>query len=279
MARWATLLEDRRTERPVMLIDTGDFCSVGKIRDKEIKDRYFFEALEMLRYDALGVAENEILSGRKNLEEKAKRLPLVSANILDKKSGEPVFDRYLIKRAGGGGFLFFRTGGIKVGFFSVAAPDLIYGADRLVRDYYEVIDPRIAALDAVTRLREKGCNVIVALSHQEWDRSVELARAVPGVDIIVASHSSLERARSEEINGVLVAAPGVSRTSFTELEVAWSPDDTRLELTDWGEELLKITDHPEFAELEKKFKAETKQTGEIQKIRQYETKKARHISR
>ena len=252
-----------------MLVDTGDFCEVGRIKNKEIKERYFFEAVEMLRYDAMGVAENEILFGRKDLEERIKKygLPATSANILDKQTGEPIAERYIIKRVGGRSFLFFHSGGIKVGVFSVADPGLVYGADRVVRNYYEVVDPRIAALDAVTKLREAGCDCIVALSHQELSLSMELAREVPGIDIVVASHSSLEQSRSIEVDGTLVVATGRSKTAFTEIEVAWSPDGTVLELKDWGTELLEVEDQPDFAELEKKFLKETNQTGEIQEIK------------
>lgn len=269
MARWATLIEERRRERPVMLIDAGDFCSARKKRNKEIDDRYFFEALEMLGYEALGAAENEILFGRENLREMIEDhgLAVVSANILDRKTGEPAFERYVIRQIGGSRFLFFRWGGIKVGFFSVSDPDLVYGADRLVKDYYEVIDPRIAALDAVTELRQRGCDVIVASSHQEWDRSVEFAREVPGINIVIASHSSQQRARSTDVEGALVVAPGVNRTSFTELEATWSPDGTGVELIDWQEKLLEVADHPDFAELEKKYTNETRDMERPDRIR------------
>jgi 2',3'-cyclic-nucleotide 2'-phosphodiesterase (5'-nucleotidase family) len=269
MARWATLLENRRREKPVMLIDAGDFCAVGKVRDQEIKNKYFFEALEMLRYDVLAVAENEILFGRRNLEGTAKvrKLQLVSANILDRKSHEPIFDRYIIKRAGGGRFLFFRSGGVKVGVFSVANPELVYGADRLVKDHYEIIDPRIAALDVVTDLREKGCDIIVALSHQEWDLSVEFAREIPGVDIVVASHSSMTMSMSAEIDGTLVVAPGMGTTSFTEIEVTWRAGDTRMIMIDRGKELLEMKDHPEFVEIEERYNKETGKSGDIREIK------------
>jgi len=269
MARWATLLENRRREKPVILIDAGDFCAVGKLRNQEIKDKYFFEALEMLHYDALAVTENEILFGRRNLEGTAKerKLRLVSANILDRKSGKSIFDRHVALRVGGGGFLFFRSGGVKVGVFSVADPELLYGADRLVKNYYEIIDPRIAALDAVTDLREKGCDIIVALSHQEWDRSAEIAREIPGVDIVVASHSSMVMAISEEIDGVLVVAPGMGTTSFTEIEVAWRAGDTRMTVIDRGKELLEMKDHPEFVEIEERYNKETGKSGDIKEIK------------
>lgn len=269
MARWAALIEMRRSERPVMLVDAGDFCAIGKLKHQEARDRYFFEAVEKLEYDALAVAENEILFGRRNLEKIVgkRKLQLISANILDKKSGKFLFDRTLVRRVGGGGFMFFRSGGVKVGLFSIADPELLYGADRLVRDYYEVVDPRIAALEAVSDLREMGCDMIIALSHQNWDLSMELAREIPGLDIIVTSHSSMAQARSEEIGGVLVVAPGVNRTSFTEIEVSWERGDSRISMIEHGKELLGAPDHPEFADIEKRYVKETGDTGEVRVIK------------
>ena len=269
MARWAALLEKRRDERPVMLVDAGDFCAVGKMRDQETKDRYFFEAVEKLDYDALAVAENEILFGRQKLLERAgeNHLPLLSSNILDRESGKHIFDRTLVSSVGGSGFLFFRRGGVKVGLFSVADPRIIYGADRLVEKYYEVVDPRIAALDAVTDLRKRGCEIIIALSHQEWDLSADFAREVGGIDIVVVSHSSMAQAKSELIGDVLLVAPGSSRTSFTEIEVSWGEEGVRTGMIDHGKELLGMKGHPEFAEIEKRYVEETGDTGEIKEIK------------
>lgn len=268
MARWAALLEKRRSEKPVMLLDAGDFCAVGKLRNQEIKNDYFFEAVRKIGYDALAVAENEILLGRKNLRKRANEgdLPLVSANILDRKSGKHLFDRNLVRRVGGSGFLFFRSGGIKVGIFSIADPELLYGADRLVKDYYEIIDPRIAALEAVSALEAQGCDMIVALSHMGWDLSAELAEEIPGLDIVVTSHSSMTEARFEDLDGVLIVAPGISRTSFTEIEVSWEMDGTTITVVDRGKDLLGAADHPEFAEIEKRYVEETGDTGEVREI-------------
>ena len=269
MARWAALLENKRDERPVVLIDAGDFCEIAKLRKNEIKEEYFFKALGMLGYDAFGVGENEIVFGRKNLEKAARKsgLDLLSANILDRQTNKPVFARHLVRGVGAGGFLFMRSGGVKVGIFSVADPELLYRADRLVKNYYEITDPRIAALGAVSDLREEGCDIIVALSHQEWNKSIALAHEIPGIDIVVTSHSSMIRARSEEIEGVLVVAPGNKTTSFTEIDVSWSEGETLTSVKDWGEELLKSKDHPEFLELEEKFKKATGKTGEIKQIK------------
>jgi 2',3'-cyclic-nucleotide 2'-phosphodiesterase (5'-nucleotidase family) len=261
MARWAALIENRRNERPALLVDAGDFCPINDKRDQELANKYFFEALKKLRYDALAVGEKEILFGRSKLLEAADRqkLALVSANVRDKETGRPLTTPNTVKVVGGKRRFFRTVGGIKVGIFSVASPDLLYAPDRFVQKYYDVVDPRIAALEAVSELRAKGCDVIVALSHQDWNESVELARTVPGLDIVVSSHGSRMKTVSERIGSALVVGTGDNNTSFTEIEVAWEDGRTEAVAVDQGEVLRKIEDHPDFLELEKAFRAEIRE--------------------
>jgi 2',3'-cyclic-nucleotide 2'-phosphodiesterase (5'-nucleotidase family) len=259
MARWATLIEGRRKERPVLLVDAGDFCATKKQRDKEIKDRYFFDALYTLDYDALAIGEQEILFGRRNLLETAEQqeLPLTSANIFDRKTKKRIADPYIIKNVGGKKFLFMTIGGVKVGIFSVADSSLVYAADRLVREYYEVTDPRSAALEAVGELRRKGCDLVIALSHQDPDESAKLTRAVPGIDIVISSHRVGMKTAWENISGTIMIQTGVPERSFTEIEVSWNDYRPKITVFERGDVMGILQDHPYFAELEKSYKEET----------------------
>ena len=98
MARWAALIHKRRGERPVLLVDAGDFCSSWRVKYQEIKDRYFFDGMERLGYDAIAVGQTDIKYGRKKLLEARKRgdLPLVSSNIIDRRGGGHLVDPYTI---------------------------------------------------------------------------------------------------------------------------------------------------------------------------------------
>lgn len=257
MARWATLIEERRRERPVLLLDTGNFCAGQRAKNRDVRDRFFFEAMKLLRYDALAVGENEILFGKKRLLETAKRsgLELVAANIIEKESREPLVAPYTIKEIGGTNLLFMRIGAVKVGIFSVVQPSKVYSADRLTRDCYEIEDPQMAAFRTASELREKGCDLVVALSHQVWHRSKQLAEKVPGIDLIVSSHRIDVNTHSKILGGTLLVGPGAKNTSFTEILV--DRIDGRWELTavDRGDELLQLDDHPDFRRIKVEYKS------------------------
>jgi 5'-nucleotidase/UDP-sugar diphosphatase len=252
------LIENRRDERPVLMIDAGDFCSTGIQRDKELTNKYFFQAMKELRYDALVIGEKEILFGKRNLLETARRskLPLVSSNILDKKTKRQIGAPHIVRTIGGTRLVFKTVGGVKVGIFGVTAPDLVYATDRLAREYYEVIDPRIAALEAVSQLRGKGCEVIIALSHQPWEESTGLAREVDGIDVVVSSHGGGLKTLSDRLGTALIVQTGDNTRSFTEIEVGWRNGRPEAVAVDRGDTLLKLEDHPDFAEIEREFQRE-----------------------
>lgn len=257
MARWATLIEQRRDERPVLLVDTGNFCARKRLKNQDVQDRFFFEAMKLLRYDALAVGENEILFGKKRLLETSRRngFELVAANIIEKKSQTLLAAPYVIKEIGGTNLLFTRIGALKVGIFSVVQPSLVYSADRLTRDYYEIEDPRMAALRTASELRKKGCTLVIALSHQMWDRSERLAGKVPGIDLVVSSHRIKAKTHSEMHGGTLLVGPGETKTSFTEILADRINGRWEITAVDRGSELLELADHPKFRGIKKQYQS------------------------
>ena len=257
MARWATLIEQRRDERPVLLVDTGNFCPRERSKNQDELDLLFFEAMRLMRYDALAVGASDILYGKRRLLEQAdrSRLELVSANLYDKQSGEPFTRPYVIREIGGTNLLFTRVGALKVGIFSVLQPALLYTEDPITREYYELEDPRTAALRTASELRKQGCDLVIALSQQVWDQSVTLAETVPGIDLIISSHRIHAKTQSEEHGGTLLVGPGEKLTSFPEISGSWAGGRWELAAVDRGPEIHSLPDHPEFSRIEKKYQA------------------------
>ncbi|WP_027183533.1 bifunctional metallophosphatase/5'-nucleotidase [Desulfovibrio inopinatus] len=50
-------------------------------------------------------------------------------------------------------------------------------------------DPFAAARRAVSELRREGADIVIALTHQGYDRDCAMARALRGIDIVVGGHS------------------------------------------------------------------------------------------
>lgn len=84
----------------------------------------------------------------------------------------------------------FTSNGIRVGVFALAGDDF----PTLVKTPGLAFGDRIAAArDTVRDLREHA-DVVVLIGHESLDDDYALARAVPGIDVILGTHSHLERA-------------------------------------------------------------------------------------
>lgn len=109
--------------------------------------------------------------------------PLLSANLLVDGKGALWADGkpYLIKE----------VGGVRVGLFALAGPDF----PRLVpkKDLppeARFADPTTTAARIVDALRtDERVNAVVFLGHQDREADFAMARQVPGIDVILGSHS------------------------------------------------------------------------------------------
>jgi 5'-nucleotidase/UDP-sugar diphosphatase len=102
--------------------------------------------------------------------------------------------RYPILSANTEGFKPYRVftrNGIKIGVFALAGGDFA----KLVKEPGLTFrDPLAAARETVRKLREdEGVDAVLMIGHQEAESDYELAKSVPGIDVILGSHSHLKR--------------------------------------------------------------------------------------
>jgi 5'-nucleotidase len=110
--------------------------------------------------------------------------PLLSANLV-REDGAPYF------QVEGRPYLVREVGGVRLGFFAVAGPDM----QRLVKAANlpagtRWTDAKEAARAVVSALRnEERVDAVVLIGHQLREDDEALAREVPGIDLIMGSHS------------------------------------------------------------------------------------------
>jgi 5'-nucleotidase / UDP-sugar diphosphatase len=118
----------------------------------------------------------------------------------DADYGLPAFERcraglrYPILSANTDGFRpyqVFERNGLKIGVFAVAGSDF----PQLVKvPGLTFTDPMAATRETVRKLRqEEHVHAVVLIGHQHTESDYELARTVPGIDLILGSHSHLKR--------------------------------------------------------------------------------------
>lgn len=85
----------------------------------------------------------------------------------------------------------FKANGARIGVFALAGSDF----PQLVKTPgFTFSDPVAAAREVVRTLREtEKVDAVVMIGHQYSEADYELARAVPGIDIIFGSHTHLKR--------------------------------------------------------------------------------------
>lgn len=133
------------------------------------------EAYNLLRADAATVGETDFALGVKKFEELVAKanFPFVSANIYWKGT-----EKRFLKES-----VMLSKMGKKIGVFGIFHPDLT------LPDELEARDPIEHAKNVVKRLRDEGAEMVIALSHQGYDRDIALARAVKGIDLLVGANS------------------------------------------------------------------------------------------
>lgn len=254
MARWASLVDQRRSERGTLLIDAGDFSLPPDTRTRDFKERYFFEAMKLLRYDAVAVGDVETQDGLLAAAERL--LPLVSSNIRDRATRRPVAAESIVKEVGGSRTLFGRRGAVRVGIFSVTLPSFIHRASGDGRPQYDVLDPKLSSLAAAANLRARGCDLVIAVSHLGWRNSLELARDVPGIDLVLNGHREHARTHLERVGSTAVVDAGEKEWSFSEVSVTFGGDSLGIAAANVCGEALGMRGDPRLVELQEKYAEE-----------------------
>lgn len=207
--RRCTFLKSIRGNFPTLVLDAGNsLFSENVVYPEQAKQkaRSIAEAYVHCGIDGMVFGEHDLAMGGRYFRELVEqyRLPVLAANVLSRKTGEPIFKRYEI----------FEKDGVKVAVLGLIAPELRpivseaneEGSVRvqaskekkvILEELFEdrdvkIEDPVVVAQELVPELRAKA-NLVVVLSHMPPRMSKEFGVAVPGVDVVVGSHAPSNR--------------------------------------------------------------------------------------
>ncbi len=217
LARLATAVDSLRRAHPgrVILLDGGDLLQGNPMtyvasRTPSVPHPVM-AAMNAMRYDAAAVGNHEFNYGVPFLEQAVAqaRFPFLAANAR-RTDGSRAFPAFvMIERAG-----------VKVGIVGATNPGANIWDRGNLRGRLTVTDIAPAVRSAVDSVRAAGAEFVVAILHSgiggppSFDTTGvgnenvagEVARQVPGIDLIVVGHSHREVADTT-INGVLIMQP------------------------------------------------------------------------
>ncbi len=179
VARRATLIERIRKEvKNVLLVDTGDLV-IGTAMSSVFRGAPDIAAMNLMGYGALGLGNHDFDFGLAHLRRLRtnSRFPFLCTNVTPKQSG--ICDRFVVQKLGR-----LRVGLLgllgRKGFPDAFSPNVV--------KQLQFEDSAAAARSAIRELKGR-VDLIVALTHEESDEDLALARAVPELDVIVGGHT------------------------------------------------------------------------------------------
>jgi 5'-nucleotidase/UDP-sugar diphosphatase len=175
----ATLIAAIRKEVDhVLVVDSGDLL-VGSAMSAVFRGEADIAAMNLMRYDALALGNHDFDFGLEHvmtLKRQAK-FPFLCTNVRPRRSD--VCQRFALTS----------VGPIRVALIGLIGkgnfPDAFNRAALRDLDFQ---DPIEAARATISELREQA-EVIVAITHQETEEDLALARALPALDVIIGGHT------------------------------------------------------------------------------------------
>lgn len=183
VARIKTMIDTKRAEladKNVLVMDAGDPFQ-GSLFYTTYKGAAEAEFMEAIGYDVMAVGNHEFDDGPEGLSKfiDAVSFPVISGN-LDLSAEASLKGKV-------GNHVVLDVGGEKIGVISVLATDTVDtsspGPNVIFQDEIESLKADVAALEA------QGINKIIALTHVGLAKDLEIAAAVPGLDLVVGGHS------------------------------------------------------------------------------------------
>ncbi|MBI3454724.1 MAG: 5'-nucleotidase C-terminal domain-containing protein [Candidatus Rokubacteria bacterium] len=180
MARIASLVAGVRAESPhTLLALAGDTISPS-IMSSVLQGEQMVAAWNLLGLDVATFGNHEFDFGPVVLLERMResRFTWLSANVFDRSSGRPF--------GGARSERLVERGRAAVGFFGLTMPETAETSSP--GPGIEFREPIASAQAAVARLRAHARPVLVAVTHQPMPADEALARAIPGLHLVIGGH-------------------------------------------------------------------------------------------
>lgn len=217
LPRAATVI-DRQRNDTTLTLNAGDLAE-GSMVAYLTRGQVVAQALGRMGFDAIEPGNHDFAWGQEPLEAMLSDTgaPVVGANIV-RDDGSPWAAPYLLKD----------VGGVKVGIVGVDTPDMkrFVSAEKLQGLDFQ--DPVATVARYLPEVRAAGAEVVVVLSHLGFEEDRKLARAVPGLDVIVGGHSHTELPHGHREGETLIVQAGSAAKHVGQVDLEFDPTTRRI---------------------------------------------------
>jgi 2',3'-cyclic-nucleotide 2'-phosphodiesterase (5'-nucleotidase family) len=199
----------------LLLVDAGDILE-NSAGDKARAD-YVFQVYEGLKYDAIGLGDNELLTGAQRILGYQAKFPLMANNLLllrglDSGAGLVPFSKEP---------LILKKGKYRVGVMALLEPQFVSAApfSETMGEKFQISPCEETATKMVAFLKAKKVNFTVLLYHGEYDNAVRVANIVKGIDLIVVGHGE-KLIDLQMVGRTAIVSPGEEGNRLGMLEIS-----------------------------------------------------------
>lgn len=242
-SRIAAIIKNERETNEVSTIvaDGGDFLMGTLFQSLEVSSGFQLSLMRRMGYDVVCFGNHEFDFGPDKLADiimasaAGGEIPAIlcsNAVFSSKDKGddklEKLMDEDILRR-----HLIVERNNIKIGFFSILGK---------VADHDAPYAPPVTfakqvstAKKMVRELQNSGCDIIICLSHSgleqnrkgEWaGEDVKLAKAVPGINVILSGHTHTKLEEPLIVNGVIIVQAGEYGKFVGRLEISYDNKKT-----------------------------------------------------
>jgi hypothetical protein len=174
----------------MIVVDSGDLffppgsspsSPVGRAKEMtSLMVDLFIKTYNLMGYNAFTPGEIDLSWGIDELQKISKRarFAFLLSNLLDKKTKEPVFTPFLIKKTGGG----------KIGLLGLISDRFSLPSPPGEKERFQIAEPIETARKIIAELKKNGCQIIIALAHMEDHEQKKLAQTFPAIHFILSGH-------------------------------------------------------------------------------------------
>ncbi|MBP9663028.1 MAG: bifunctional metallophosphatase/5'-nucleotidase [Pyrinomonadaceae bacterium] len=227
----ATAVKREKAANPnTVYFDAGDFFA-GPYVSSLTKGEAIIDAANYLGLDAACVGNHEYDYGWENAFKQFKlaKFPLLNGNIFEKSTNKLHWNKpYIIKKVNG-----IRLGIIglheKFAFDDTVAPVMVTGVDvrdekAYLRKYIKELDPKTDLIVLLIHIgipgtQSTGGEADVVRNHQH---DIDLAKAVPGVDLMITGHPHSGTPRPIVANGTIIVSTDAYTIELGKLEITYN---------------------------------------------------------
>lgn len=163
-----------------------------------------------MAYDAAGIASQDLAAGLDFFHQTAQqsKFPWLSANLVRKSSGQPIFAPSITKK----------TGEITIGVIGITNPS---GSSVLKEEDDAMILPWREILPKLAKDLALQCDLVILLSNQTFSENQKIAETIPQVHLIIQSGTSPTNLPPQKFNNTLIMQTEKQGKHLGELQVNW----------------------------------------------------------